>query len=128
MAVAEPKAVVSSGVANKVSAMLLTRKTSRPSKLSNVSNTSPVKRETIPTNDHKLQGVGDETAIELEMVIARLDRRVNVIVPTEDRIVMLIVLSSRRPASKIGRVRSVVCGLLIAAGLDDWLASSKTGL
>jgi hypothetical protein len=89
MAMTEPKMVVSSEVAKRVSAMLLTRKTSRPSKLSSVSNASPIKRETIPVYDHEVQGVGDETAIELEMVIARLDRRVNVIVPTEDRIVGL---------------------------------------
>jgi hypothetical protein len=119
MAMTEPKMVVSSEVAKRVSAMLLTRKTSRPSKLSSVSNASPIKRETIPVYDHEVQGVGDETAIELEMVIARLDRRVNVIVPTEDRIVGLFFLSSREPASKVGRMRFVVCGLKIAAGLDN---------
>jgi hypothetical protein len=109
MAMTEPKMVVSSEVAKRVSAMLLTRKTSRPSKLSSVSNASPIKRETIPVYDHEVQGVGDETAIELEMVI----------VPTEDRIVGLFFLSSRRPASKVGRMRFVVCGLKIAAGLDN---------
>ena len=119
MAMAEHRAVVSSGVAKRVSAMLLTGKTSRPSKLSNVSKTSPATSETIPMYALNVHGVGSETAIELDTVIARLYRRVIVMVPTEDRIVSLFVLSSRRPTSKAGRMKFVVCGLKIAAGLDD---------
>jgi hypothetical protein len=96
MAMVEPRAVVSSGVANNVSAMLPTRTTSRPSKLSKVSNTSPTTREAIPTYVHKVQqDVDSETAIKLDMVIARLDKRVIVIVPTEDRIMVSIVLFSK---------------------------------
>jgi hypothetical protein len=87
MAMAEPRPVVSSGVANNVNAMVLTRKTSRPSKLSNVSNRRPAMREAISTHVHNMHAVGVETAVVLEMVIARLEKRVIVIVPTEDRIV-----------------------------------------
>lgn len=71
----EAKVNVSSGVENRVSAVLLTRNMSRPSELSSVSNTNPATKVKVPSCCNAVQEVGKEAAVKVDMADMGLTKK-----------------------------------------------------
>lgn len=85
MVAVEPRATVSRETANRASAMLLTRKISRASKLSIVSIAAPTRRVVISMIRAIVQDGCRETPVGLDTVTGKLDKQLIKAIATTDR-------------------------------------------